>query len=201
MGKVFWFDCETTGIDPKRCAIIQLAGLIEIDGEILEKVNLFMRPLFGREKPPINGKADIDDQVLDDALAVNSRTREEIAAFPHPKIAIDSLKATLEKYVDKFDPKDKFVCAGKNVKFDTGFLRECFRKTNNKYFGSYFFSVSLELETFVAEMVLSKGLRLKNYSLKTLCDHFNVAIDAHEAMSDITATRSLYRHLRRELEG
>jgi len=166
---------------------------------LLNDTNLFMRPLSGREKPPINGKPDIGDHVDDDALAVNSRTREEIAEFPHPEIAIDSLKATLEKYVNKFDPKDKFVCAGKNVRFDIDFLRECFRKTNNKYFGSYFFSVSLELETFAAEMVLSKGLRLKNYSLGTLCDHFNVEIDAHEAMSDIIATRSLYRHLRNEL--
>jgi len=42
MGKVFWFDCETTGIDPRRCAIIQLAGLIEINGKIDEKVNLLV---------------------------------------------------------------------------------------------------------------------------------------------------------------
>jgi oligoribonuclease (3'-5' exoribonuclease) len=31
MGKVFWFDCETTGLDAEACAIIQLAALIEID--------------------------------------------------------------------------------------------------------------------------------------------------------------------------
>ena len=199
MSKVFWFDCETTGIDPVRCAILQLSGLIEIDGRIEETVDLYMRPLLGKEKPLYKDKSDTDDEIWDSALEVNEWTREEIAEQPHPKKAIDSLKTTLEKYVDKYNRSDKFVCAGKNVKFDISFLRECFRKTSNKYFGSYFFSVARELESIVAEMILQKGLRLEDYTLETLCDHFKVKINAHEAMSDIIATRSLYNVLKKEL--
>ena len=199
MSKVFWFDCETTGIDPTKCAILQLSGLIEIDGKVIETVDLYMRPLLGKEKPPYRGEPDTDDEIWDSALEINEWTREEIADLPHPEVAVDSLKKTLEKYIDKFDPADKFVCGGKNVKFDVEFLRECFRKTNNKYFGSYFFSVVKEVESLVAEMICEKGLRLKNYGLETLCNHFKVEIEAHEAMSDIIATRSLYNLLKKEL--
>lgn len=199
MGKVFWFDCETTGLDPEACAIIQLAGLIEIDGEIKESVNFFMRPLRGEEKPLYNGEPEPDDEIKDSALKINKRTKEEILAFPHPKTAIDSLKAVLGKYIDVYDPKDKFICGGKNVKFDTGFLRECFWKTENKYYGSYFFSVVREVETLVADLILEKNLRLPNYSLDTLCGHFKIEINHHEAMSDILATRNLYYVLKKEL--
>lgn len=199
MGKVFWFDCETTGLDSEACAIIQLAGLIEIDGEIKESVNLFMRPLRGEEKPPYKGSPDIDDEITDQSLKVNKRTREEIFEFPPPRTAIDSLKATLEKYIDKYDSTDKFICGGKNVKFDTKFLWECFRKTENKYYGSYFFSVVREVETLVADMIIEKNLRLPDYSLVTLCDHFGIEISPHEAMSDIMATRNLYYRLKNEL--
>ena len=34
--KVFWFDVETTGLDSKIHDIIQLACIIEINGEIKE---------------------------------------------------------------------------------------------------------------------------------------------------------------------
>lgn len=199
MGKVFWFDCETTGLDPEACAIIQLAGLVEIDGEIKESVNFFMRPLRGGEKPLYNGGPEPDDEIRDSALQINQRTKEEILGFPHPKTAIDSLITILGKYIDVYDPNDKFICGGKNVKFDRDFLQECFWKTGNKYYDSYFFSVVREVETFVTDLILETNLRLPNYSLGTLCDHFKIDINHHEAMSDILATRDLYYVLKNEL--
>ncbi|MDJ0783963.1 MAG: 3'-5' exonuclease [Desulfosarcinaceae bacterium] len=199
MGKVFWFDCETTGIDPHRCAVLQVAGLVEIDGEIVETVDLYMRPLKAHEKRHADGKVAEDDLINESALAVNEWTMEEVLEGDHPEVAVASLCATLDNYIDKYDRDDKFICGGKNVKFDIEFLRSCFRKIGNPYFGSYFFSVSKELETLVAEMVAHKGLRLKNYSLETLCAHFDILIDAHEAMSDIVATRALYLELMKEL--
>ena len=32
MRKVLWLDIETTGLDPERHGIVQIAGIIEIDG-------------------------------------------------------------------------------------------------------------------------------------------------------------------------
>jgi oligoribonuclease (3'-5' exoribonuclease) len=33
--KIFWFDTETTGLDPVVNSIVQLAAIIEIDGEVV----------------------------------------------------------------------------------------------------------------------------------------------------------------------
>jgi DNA polymerase III subunit epsilon len=195
MGKIFWFDCETTGLNPEKCAIIQLAGLVDIDNTIVESVDLYMRPLFAHEKQQSVDNPAEDDVVNKSALEVNEWTMEEVYEGDHPQVAIKSLVLTLEKYIDKYNPKDKFICGGKNIKFDIIFLRNCFKNIGIKYFGSYFFSVSKELETMVAEMICRKNLRLSNYSLETLCEHFNIDIDAHEAMSDILATRQLYLRL------
>ena len=41
--KVF-YDLETTGVDVKKHSIHQIAGLIEINDEVVEKFNIFSRP-------------------------------------------------------------------------------------------------------------------------------------------------------------
>ena len=36
MSKIAWIDTETTGLNPKEHALIQLSGIIEIDGCVKE---------------------------------------------------------------------------------------------------------------------------------------------------------------------
>ena len=111
MRKVFWFDTETTGLDEKENSMIQLAGLVEINGVVKKEVNILFRPFKNKT---INPKA----------LEVNGRTIEEIMNFPPPQIGIAQLKSILKKYVNPFVPEDKLVPAGCNVNFDIEFLRE-----------------------------------------------------------------------------
>ena len=44
MKKLLYFDTETTGLDPVRNGIIQIAGIIVIDGEVKEEFNIKMQP-------------------------------------------------------------------------------------------------------------------------------------------------------------
>ena len=53
--KKFFYDLETTGVDHRRNGIHQLAGCIEIDGEIVESFNFKVAP---------NPKAIIEEEVL-----------------------------------------------------------------------------------------------------------------------------------------
>ena len=41
--KVLWMDCETSGVDPVRHEILQIAGIIEIEGKEVE-TRFFDRP-------------------------------------------------------------------------------------------------------------------------------------------------------------
>jgi len=176
--KIFWFDTETTGISHYKCCVIQLAALIELEGEIVEMIDLKMRPHDG---------AIIEKAALD----VHGLSEETIMSFDDSSIGMAALKSTLSTYVNKFDKNDKFIIAGYNVKFDIDHLRQMFLRTNDKYFGSFFFWPSVDVQHYVA-LEIAKGLRLPNYRLSTVCEHYGIEIEAHEALSDIMATRALY---------
>ena len=180
--KILWLDSETTGTDPMKNDVVQLACLVEIDGNIKHKQKFKMRP--------INGGA-IDPE----ALELNGLTQEEIARYPTAESSLQTLKKMLSRYVDKFDRSDKFVPAGFHVKFDLDFLRQAFLKTGDQYFGSWIFNAAIDVQTFVAVAVARYGVRVENFKLSTLCARFGVPIVAHEAMSDIEATRALHGKL------
>ena len=176
--KIFWFDTETTGISAYKCCVIQLAALIELDGEIVEALDIKFRPHDG---------ATIEKAALD----VHGLSEEVLMTFDDPSIGMAALKTTLSSYVNKFDKNDKFLIAGYNVNFDIDHLRQMFLRSNDKYFGSFFFWPSIDVQHYVA-LEIAKGLRLPNYRLSTVCQHYGIKIDAHEALSDIEATRKLY---------
>ena len=182
MGKTLWFDCETTGLDPYRNGIVQIAALVEIDGEVKEELNLFLRP----------GDTDKIDQT---SLDIHGYTESAIREFPDPELSMRHFQTAMLRHVDKFDNTDKFVMAGYFVRFDMDFLRALFVKLGDRYFGSWFFNVTYDVQALIAERVL-RGFRAPNYKLATMCREFGIEIAAHEALSDIKATRNLDRVLK-----
>lgn len=180
--KILWIDTETTGTDCTKHGVIQIAALFEINGEIKSEMNLF------KNIHPHREEIDIE------ALLKNNRTIEEIKSFEDPYKVLLKFKNELGKYVNQYSKPDKFVMAGYNVSFDMDMMRASFERSGDSYFGSWFFWPVIDVKNEVAKRV-AKGLRLPNYQLETLCAHFGVNIDAHDALSDIKATRTLYYKL------
>ena len=186
MSKIFWFDTETTGVDANANAIVQLAYIIEIDGEVVTKENLRIRPFDG---------AIVEAK----ALEVNKLDPQEIYLAPPESQVLDKLREILSRYVDRYDKYDKFIQAGYNVGFDDKFLRQAFIRTGDNYYGSWFhwpkLDTSCEVAKWLANRSNNMNARPKNFKLGTLCEMFDVPIQAHDAMSDIVATRELYYKL------
>jgi len=149
-----------------------------------------MRPFFGAE---INTKA----------LTVNKTTRNQIEKYPPWEEGFEKLEKALGKYVDKYDKNDKYIIGGYNVEFDINFLRKYFDyyygdKTLMKYinyFHSWFFWPSIDVKHEVAKQIMSGYLRMDRYTLKKVCGHYGIPLDAHDALADIRATRDLYQKL------
>jgi len=183
--KVLFFDVETTGTDPKIHDIIQLAFLIEVNGVIKERQNIFMQPFRY-------------DTIDEKALEVNKLTLEQIKKFPHPRQVYPVINKVFSKYVDKYDKNDKFYPAGYNVYFDLSFLFEYWNKNDDPYFGSFCNWHRLD-PLAIAFMLEYTGKipPLENYKLETVCNFFKIQIKAHDAMSDITATRELLLKMQR----
>jgi len=187
MGKIFWFDCETTGLNPKRNAIIEMGVLIEIDGKIERTWGSRVRPFE-------------EDAVDPNSIKVHGYDAKEMKEFPEPGEVMKRLQSMMGEFVDKYDKNDKFVVAGYCVRFDIDFLRMFFEKLNDKYYGSWFFSVSYDVSCLVAENVFENGLRANDFTLKTMCDMFGIELKAHNAFADIQATRELSFELKKRLE-
>jgi DNA polymerase-3 subunit epsilon len=178
--KLIFIDVETTGLDHKKNAIIQLAGIIRIDGRIKDRFNYKMQP---------HKEATID---VNEQLAMRYRTKQETG--------FKKFKKLLEKHVNPYNKKDKFYFVAYNSKFDENFLRAWFLRNDDKYFGSYFWNPSLDVMQLALRDVMLKGERheLDNMKLGTVCKHYGIRVkedDLHDAAYDIKITKDLYNKI------
>lgn len=177
--KLLWIDTETTGTNPEHNALIQLAGILEEGGEVLEEFNLHCRPHKG---------ALIEAQ----ALEVHGIDLDTIHSFPSPTMLLVRLLHLINTRFDAVKP----IMAGFNVKFDVDFLFWLFKHQNDGSFFKHFSYQMLEVRTLVSIAIAEKLIPCyKDLKLGTLCKHFDIEINAHDALSDIQATRELYYKL------
>lgn len=181
--KLFFYDLETTGTNPAKHGIHQISGEIVIDGEVKESFNFHVRP---------NPRALIDDA----ALAVGNVTREQILSYPSMSDVYAEVVSMLGKYVDKYDRTDKFFLVGYNSSaFDNQFLRGFFLQNGDNYFGSWFWSSSIDVMVLATQYLLDRRHDMDNFKLSTVAKFLGVDVDddsLHDAFYDIYLTKAVY---------
>lgn len=179
--KTLYFDVETTGLDPRQNGIIQLACIIDIEGNIEAEHNWNVAPFE-------------NDKIDREALAVNGCTEEQIKGFDPPREVYEAFISVLGRFVDKYNRFDKFYPAGYNLQFDLDFENQWFIKNGDKYFGSWQNWNAIDPLAIIRRLVWMGILEpLPNYKLITVCEHFGIELgeSAHDALADIRATREL----------
>ena len=177
--KLLFLDTETTGVDNTKNGIIQIAGIVEIDGAVKEGIQ--------HDVPAVSGQA-----VSPDALKVTGKTMDEIRAYPEPQAAYRDLVAILDRYIDRYDKTDKFYMVGQNTKFDYDFLTAWFKNNGNPYFYAYVAYHLIDLIQATALFTVAGHFKLENMKLATVAKHFGIPLKAHDAMNDIRATREIF---------
>lgn len=180
--KIFWFDVETSGLNPIKNDIISLAYIIEINGQEKAEGEFFIQPF---------NWADMGDK----ALEINGFTREQLKTFETPKEVYKKIVKLLDRYIDKYNKQDKFHLAGYNVKFDVDFFKQFFIKNGDKYFGSYFNYRVLDVMCALFIEDYKKSLEIENFKLETASKKFGIEINAHDAKADIRVTKNLFEKL------
>lgn len=180
--KILWLDTETTGLDPVKNDIIQMAGIITIDGEV--------RSEFEFKCAPYNSK-----NIQMEALEVNGRTIEEIMKWDNPGETFRSFISVINFYVDQYDKKDKFILAGHNPYFDKAFLEQMAIKAEFKYLFSYLDYHMLDTAQLAMAARMIGCPMPESNKLVSLCEFFDIPLKAHDAMEDIVATRKLCHKL------
>jgi DNA polymerase-3 subunit epsilon len=187
--KILYFDCETTGINPAINEITQLAMIIEVDGQSVEEVNIRMQPTRWHSIDPA-------------AIKTTGISIEELKTFQTPAEGYAQITSILGKYIPKYTKlPDKFYPAGHNVTFDLQFL-DAFLKQHgdesHKQWGALNYQNYRAIDTrTIANFYMVQGVipKLSDTKLGTLCDYFGIKINAHDAFSDIRATRMLVAKL------
>ena len=172
-----WIDTETTGLSPSKHGVIQLAMVFEVGGEIVDKYNFKLNPF---------GRCEYDEK----ALEINGITREQISIYPLEKIVFKDIMGALilNKHYGKFD------IAGYNTSFDIKFFRSLFARNGNPNDFTEFCSW-YDTDVFALVKILKNIVGTKNLKLETVCKVYGIKLNAHDAMSDILATRKLYYKL------
>jgi DNA polymerase-3 subunit epsilon len=176
---IMYFDFETSGLDPKRHAILQAAWIIEKDGKIVAEKCFDVLP------------EEYADLCLG-ALAVNNFTLERIRAGKPLSYVMCSMVQDLRSAMSG---ASLVTLCGHNVHFDIGFLVEAADKTRENVRNHVSLSGALDtcaIARFYSHLEL---IKVRNHKLTTLAEYFSIAINAHDALGDVKATREVLRNL------
>jgi DNA polymerase III subunit epsilon len=181
--KVF-YDLETTGLLYFKHGIHQIAGIVEIDDEIVERFNYRVRP---------HRLAEIDQG----ALNVGKVTKEEILSYPDMDEVHKDLINLLSKYIDRYNPNDKAYLAGfNNSSFDDDFLTIWFEQNDDKFFASWFYPGRLDVMTLASQYLINRRPNMQSFKLKSVAKELGLIVDdsrLHDGVYDVELTRDIYR--------
>jgi len=184
MIKQLFIDTETTGVDRDLSGVWQIGGIIKV----------------GKREEEFEINCDIfeEDEINPKAFETNDMTLEKIAKFQPPEKALEQLIGILDKYVDKYDKKDKFIVLGYGAEFDQQILRNWFYKLGDDYFGSWIWHPWIDIMV-LAQYVL-QGVRpnLENFKQRTVADYLQIRTDEtklHSALYDAQIARKIYNKL------
>lgn len=183
MIKLF-FDLETTGLNVKKHSVHQIAGLIEVDGKVVEKFDIKTRP---------HPKAELDST----ALSICNKTEAELLAYPSMFVSYVRFKNLLGKYINKYDRKDKaFLLGFNNSHFDNTFLQAWFEQNNDVYFWAWFWKSEIDVMSLAAEYLIDRRPDMPSFKLKQVAIELGLEVQEgklHDAFYDVYLTRQIYR--------
>ena len=180
--KMLWIDTETTGTDPEKNAIVQISGIVDVDGKPQEEFDYRVRPHEGA-------------QISQEALDIIGKTKDEIRAFPPAYEAYAKIKTVIERYVPKFtkDVNKRFKIAGQNIGFDYGMMEAFFRRCGDPYWYASVDRRGIDIIQATALFKFAGVLEIKDFKLGTVCNALGIPLSAHDSMNDIRASREVYQ--------
>lgn len=180
--KIF-YDLETTGVLPHRHSIHRLAGLVEVDDEVVERFDFKMRP---------HAKAEITPE----AMRVCGVTQGEIDAYPPAEKAHRGFLAMMGKYINKYDKHEKAHLIGFNNRhFDDHFMWKWFGLMQDDFLGSWFW-FGADVFSLAAEYLEARRPQMPSFKLHRVATELGLFVDksrTHDAAYDVELTRLVYR--------
>lgn len=189
-----FIDTETTGTDPVKNGIIQIAGMVTK----FENKELFVLNTFNYKLQPFH-----NDEINPEALKVTNTTEMELWKRELPTKVYKKITTIFGDYCSKFDKTDKMIMVGYNAIFDYNMLRSWFEKLGDKYFGSWFHYPPIDVMNMAIVELFPVRNILPNFKLATVADYLSIKPEGelHDAMIDIDLTKKVFEYLYRKYNG
>lgn len=207
--KLAFIDVETTGVDSKECAIIELACYVELPGGVArwDDRNLFHTHLIAhpgskfedRAVEMFAEKARLGN--LSQARSILEGAGESDTARDRPEFALGRFQGFLSSFVNKHNRQDKLFFVGYNSGFDDEFMRRWFDRGGDKYYGSWFHWPPLDVAQMVMLKLGDEWASLTSRKLGDVAARLGISVDReslHGAKYDIELTRQIFHKIRGE---
>jgi len=180
--KYLFYDLETTGLDPQKNAIHQLAYKLRVGGETVAEDVIYMSP----------GKKKVEEA----ALKVSGVTDLIINSYPSQKEGFLRFKEALDRFVDSYAKYDKIFLVGyNNISFDDQFLRQLWKDQGDRYYASLFWVGSLDLMPLCSFVLRDERKDMVNFKLTTVAEFMGIEVDeskAHDAKYDMELVEQIF---------
>lgn len=187
--KLLVYDLETTGLYWWQHAIHQLSAMLVIDGEVVDELDLRMRPFEGAKVDPV-------------ALVKCRVTEEEIMQYPDPAKQFRVLINFLREHVDPYDKTDKIHLLGfNNRKFDDSFLSRLFVRNGADTYPCYFWPDGLDVLVLASMKFRHRRAELPSFQLRRVAKELGIEVDEtklHDARYDLQLTYEAFKILENE---
>lgn len=184
--KILFYDLETTGVYPHQNGIHQIAGIVTVEGKVIEEFDIKLKP---------HPKCKIEKQALD----VAGITQADLDSYQPMEDGYLKLINILDTYVDRFNKRDKMhLCGYNNRAFDDRFIRRFFEYNRNKFFGAYFWSDSMDMLALMSYTLRKKRHLMENFKLGTVCNFVGIPFneeEAHDGLYDTRKTMELFNFM------
>ncbi len=166
MNKILFLDTLTTGMNPQRCAIYAIGGIICEDSaqgtNEIRRFELHIKPYDGA-------------RIYENSLWIGNMTRTRLVHFPKEEDALKDLISLLNEQVKLTNPYDKIYLSGFNASsFDLPFLKEMFERNGNRNFFNYFHMQTLDIMNIAAFALMNERNRMPDFHLHTAARYLGV---------------------------
>lgn len=169
--RILVVDLETTGLDPRSDAIVEIAACL-LAPKTLTEVGWF------------HSVVRTDVRMDARAASVHGVSLDDLADAP-------PLASVIKDFAG-FAP-NQVILAGHNVSFDVAFLRAAYEQTNHRFEFDYHL---LDIWSIAFFILGAEGVSLQSYSLDALCSLFGIKRgQRHRALEDARASAAILRHL------
>jgi DNA polymerase III subunit epsilon len=182
MIKKLYYSLLTTGTDPDKNGIYHIGAIIEIDGEVKQRINIRCKP---------TSKVNIDKEFI----MSRGMSMEKFKEFPGSKAGYVAFTDMLSLFIDKFNKEDKFFLIGYNNRLmHDRFLKAFFKAHGDDYFGSYFWSNTIDTMSLASMRLMEARPRMANFKLSTVAPKFGITTSAttYDALYDASLIKALY---------